>query len=179
MTLGGGEGSGAGHNECVTAGFSLEMWKVGCTRLMVAGSWSRTAVELMILRIVNGPKKHGANFRDPPRTRMSLVESHTTDRLWSRDTSMVGQLLHPGRSFDEVAACDPPGAFTPPYECLVRGDSHLLLLAREQGGVDSPSSSQRVTFWMKRRWGLFMAYSAHVSGPKNLFKQEEHVFCPV
>ena len=67
----------AGHKEWVTIGFSLETWKVRCTRLIVGGSLSRTAVGLMTLVIVNGLTKRGPNFLVPPRIGMSLVESHT------------------------------------------------------------------------------------------------------
>ena len=71
-----GLGAGVGHNAWVTTGLSLEMWKVGCTRLMVGGSLSQTAVGLMILVMLNGPMNRGANFLVPPRIGMSLVESH-------------------------------------------------------------------------------------------------------
>ena len=68
----------------------------------------------------------------------------------SRDAFPVGQLLHPGWSPHKVGACDPPGALTLPYKGLGRGDSHLLLLAGERG-VGSPSSTRRVTSWIRRR----------------------------
>ena len=73
---GAGGRAGVGHRACVTAGFSLETWNVGCTRLMVAGSLSRMAMGLMMRRMVNGPTNRGANFLVPPQMTMSLVESH-------------------------------------------------------------------------------------------------------
>ena len=74
MMRGAGGRAGVGHRACVMAGFSLETWNVGCTRLMVDGSLSRTAVGLMMRAMVI---RGGTNFLVPPRMTMSLVESHT------------------------------------------------------------------------------------------------------
>ena len=53
----------------------------------------------------------------------------------SRPPPPVGLLLHPRCGLDQVGACGPPRPLAPPDERYRRGDSHLLLLAREQRGL--------------------------------------------
>ena len=117
----------------MTTGLSLETWNIGCTRLIVAGSLRRTTVGLM-----DGEMPHKLRCQlpgVPPERNVLCGEPHvlTGQIAWSRDASPVNKLLHAGRSFHKVGACDPPGVLTPPHECLDHGDSHLLLLTWEQG----------------------------------------------
>ena len=81
------------------------------------------------------PRSKESISGSPPDRNVLGGEPHAlTDPVGRRrDALRFDQLLHPEISFDEVAVCDPPGLFTPLDECLGRGDSHLLLLAGEQG----------------------------------------------
>ena len=97
MMRGGGGGTGVGHKAWVAAGLSLETWNVGCTRLIVGGSISCTAVGLMIFRMENGPTERGANFLTTPHALPDLV-----GRSWY--SSLVNQLFNPGRGFDKIGA---------------------------------------------------------------------------
>ena len=87
----------------MTTSLSLDRWKVECTRLMVGGSFSRTAVGMLILVILNGPHESWSQLSCAPPDRYILSgEPHTLPdpvrRGW--DSSPVRKLFHPGRGFD-------------------------------------------------------------------------------
>ena len=114
---GGGGGSGLG-----TAGLR----KVGCTRLLVAGSLRGTAVGLMTLRMVIGPTVSSSPTYRDVLSGESHALSNPVDGGWY--SFPVCLLPNSGQCSDEVSVCDSPCPLTASDECLCRRNPDLLLL---------------------------------------------------